>query len=74
MSATTQHKPAVAVLVNLNNSNGRNKMPVKVTILWPDTKQVEEGVEMNRDASRILFHSNWDGTINWVPKEYIVTA
>jgi hypothetical protein len=73
MSATTQHKPAPVVLANLNNSK-ENKMPKKVTVIWPDTKQVEEGVEMNRDASRILFHSNFDNSINWVPKEYIKSA
>ena len=47
-------------------------MPKKVKIQWPDTKQIEEGVEMNRKPDAILFHSNWDSTINWVPKEYIL--
>jgi hypothetical protein len=45
-------------------------MPLKCTICWPDTGQIEEGVEMNRNSESILFHSNWDGSINWVPKKY----
>ncbi len=38
-----------------------------VTIMWPDTKQIEEGVELKRTDTEIYFRSLWDGSINWVP-------
>jgi len=42
-----------------------------VKIEWPDTKFVEEGYAQDENEIEVLFHSLFDGTINWVPKKYI---
>lgn len=45
-----------------------------VKIKWPDDHFVEEGYvsDENKDMNEVLFHSKYDQTINWVPKNYIV--
>lgn len=42
-----------------------------VKIEWPDTKFIEEGYIQEDHDEEILFHSLFDGTVNWVPKQYI---
>ncbi len=42
-----------------------------VKIEWPDDNFIEEGYCQDENETEILFHSVYDGTINWVPKEYI---
>lgn len=44
----------------------------KVTVKWPDTLQEEDGEVLQREEDQILFKSDWDGSINWVPLNYLM--
>lgn len=43
----------------------------KVFVEWADTKHIEEGTQLDESDTEILFKSIEDGTVNWVPKQYI---
>ena len=43
-----------------------------VTVKWPDTLLEEKGEVLQREEDQILFKSEWDGTINWVPVKYLM--
>jgi hypothetical protein len=53
---------------------------MKVKIKWPDTLQVEEGIQedekldtrVDSNEDEILFRSDFDGTVNWIPKRYLI--
>jgi hypothetical protein len=44
-----------------------------ITLKWPEGKVYfeEKGKILDVVEQEILFHSDFDGTINWVPKKYV---